>query len=180
MFTDSILIIQLPYIRESLSDLIIIESINHFSKQSIYKLLSSFFTNITIKDNIQGELTIVASNTSKSTLFIPESQTTIENIVERFNHLIKYLATQSEELAIFGTSPLGTFLGHIIKAKLFCFIDEDYTKYEKKLLTKKIIHPTNLKKNVKVVLPFLNESLVDSLKNKYKNIFFIDVFNDFN
>ena len=44
--SDGQVIIQVPYILKSISDLVIIESINHFSKLSIFKLLSKYFKNV--------------------------------------------------------------------------------------------------------------------------------------
>jgi len=174
---DGQLIIQVPYILDSISDLVIIESINHFSKKSIYTFLKKYFENITISDTISGELTILASNNKKQKdFFLEEDSAKIFMIIENFKKLIHRLISNRDDLIVFGTSPLGNFCASIIQNHLHSLIDEDPNKIGKKILGKDILHPKDANDKKLVLLPFFDKRVISHIKQRYYNFNYIDVF----
>ncbi|WP_455757111.1 class I SAM-dependent methyltransferase [Sulfurimonas sp.] len=174
---DGQLIIQVPYILKSISDLVIIESINHFSKYSIDKLLSKYFKNIFISNEVQGEMTIIASNKFfyKENSF-QENVTDVYDIENKFNLLVSYLINNKETINIFGTSPLGVYCSKVQEDKIAYFIDEDESKIGKSILNKMVVHPKDTLDDIKIILPFFDEEIVKKIKKKYKHKKFIDIF----
>lgn len=173
---EGVFVVQVPNIADSASDLVIIESINHFSPASIQQLLGKYFTQVVINDTIYGELTIVASNRKDEHIQESQSKSEIEFSVQNFIQLVDLLKSSQEKLIMFGTSPLGTFFAKILGENLECFIDEDESRYQKSLLGKNILYPVDvLGRNKKVVLPFFNKKLNENIKNRYKELEFISM-----
>ena len=51
------------------------------------------------------------------------------------------------------------------------FLDEN--RLGKLLLNKEIIHPKQVKKKQKIILPFTQDSIIDDIKKRYKSLDFI-------
>jgi len=171
---NSQLLLQLSNIEKSISDIVIAEAINHFSKNSIYKLLKKYFKNVYISDIINGEITVLASNyivyhTEPSI----NSLYNISNIISKFNKMTNFLINNKKKLSIFGTAPVGSFCGTILGDNIEVYVDEDLKRVGKKLNNHTIVHPKDYSKDSAIFLPIFDNYLANKIKEKYTNLKFI-------
>jgi hypothetical protein len=92
------------------------------------------------------------------------------NLSKKF---VTFLDTQTERYTVFGTAPASVYLGAVLKRNLICFLDEDENIVGNLLLNKEIIHPKQVKKKQKIILPFTQDSIIDDIKKRYKSLDFI-------
>ncbi len=164
---------QVPYISNSISDFVIGDSINHFSKKSIENILEKYFRFIYIEEYISGELTILASDDIKYKKYNRKEK---EFDADLFLTMIDLLKNQKEKVVIFGTSPHCIFCANILGENLECFLDDDKARIGKKIFSRNIVESKNFHENIKVFLPFFDKNTVDKIKLKHSHIKFIDVF----
>lgn len=156
---DGIFIVQVPNISINKLDIFIIDHISHFHIDTLYFLLSRFFKYVYIVNTkFEKEITLLASD-----IKIKEEFLLIKNkigINVKINNTIKFIEkvkNLSEKVAVFGTSPYAVLCGALLKDNLLFFLDENINKVGKVLLNKKIIHPSNLNKDIKVIFPYSND-----------------------
>jgi 2-polyprenyl-3-methyl-5-hydroxy-6-metoxy-1,4-benzoquinol methylase len=171
---DSKLLIQTPDIEKSFFDVVNIDLVTYFSKFTMQKIMSKYFKNISFYNTIHKETTL-GINFDLEGIEYKESieMKEIEYQVNLFKKFVIFLDAQTQQYIVFGTAPVSTYLGAILKNNLICFLDEDENRLEKSLLDKKIIHPNQIKSNQKIILPFTQESIINDIKQRYKSLNFV-------
>jgi 2-polyprenyl-3-methyl-5-hydroxy-6-metoxy-1,4-benzoquinol methylase len=171
---NSKFIIQTPDIEKSFFDVVIIDLVTHFSKFTIHKIMSKYYKNISFYNTIHKEITF-GINFDLDSIEYNESieMKEIEYQANLFKKFIIFLDAQTEQYMVFGTALVSTYLGAVLKKNLICFLDEDENRLGKLLLNKEIIHPKQVKKKQKIILPFTQDSIIDDIKKRYKSLDFI-------
>lgn len=159
-------------------DLIAYDQINHFDKYSVSNILTKYFSSPTIKQDIIGELTFLTSKLDAKDEIKTDTFSKIDysDTLNKLKTIIKYLQNIDEPIALLGTTHSSTFCGLLLDKNLFCYLDEDTNKINKIHHGKKIIHPKEMKENIKVFIPFFNKAQIENIKNRSPWINYISYF----
>ena len=146
---------------------------NYITKNSFKNFLRSHYLDGKITTNIvefPRNLIGVFEHTNKKHKFLKSKKVSfylkyLKRIENKLNNIT------SNEVNIFGSTINAKFLFEILKKKLkkITFVDENPHKINKKFFGKKIIHPSKLKKNSLVIMPYgpTNNQLIHKLSKKY-------------
>jgi SAM-dependent methyltransferase len=171
---NGILIVQVPDIVNNNNDILIYDHLSHFTKQTVFLLLSQVFRSVFFIDTgINGELTIIASDLLDINNSYPKSPS-----INNFNYIDKInfsLSKANKPIYVFGTAPISTYFAGILDNKklLKGFLDEDELKNGKNHLEKIIFHPKNIR-NIICFIP-LHQKISKKIKLTYPHIDFISI-----
>ena len=171
---DSAILIQTADIQKNFFDVVIVDYITYFSKSILDKIISEHFNNISFFDIVHKEITLLSDtkNTTKSLDYEKEMKD-ILNQAQIFEKFVNFLATTKDSFVVFGTAPVSTYIGAVLGDKLISFSDEDTLRIGKTHLNKDIVHPKEIDEQHKIILPFLQSDIVQSIKERYKKYSFI-------
>lgn len=175
---NGILLIQVPDIHANIFDTIIYDHISHFSKHTLYKLLSKYFKHVFFPEKqLEKEITVLASNQA----FLINNQTTALEVLpsldfEPLNQFLHYAdENQDPPVSVFGTSPpISIFCAEAFGDSCIYFIDEDRTKEGKVLLNRKILHPIEFNGDHIVFNPLADHARI-SISNRHPHLRFTSI-----
>lgn len=97
---------------------------------------------------------------------------TFEKSQKQLKKRIKHIdSLKLKKVKIFGTTSKAAFLHNILKKKVFCFVDENWSKNNNKFRGKIILHPKKLSIMDKVIIPSKNRLLLNRLRKSYNGNF---------
>lgn len=169
---NGVLIIQVPNIDENIFDMFILDHIIHFSRYTIYNLLSKYFNYVVVpKGQIEKEITVICSNNKiehVDAIKIEKNQND-NNKKEFLNEINTFFTKKSSKIAIFGTTPAALVCANMLNFKIEYFIDESNIKVNKKLYNINIINPEDVANEVEVLFPY-SLKLYTIIRTKYPQL----------
>ena len=189
-----------PNVYKNTADFIVADHINHFSKVSLYYLLSLHgFSNIDIDEEIHESAFVVrATLTSRNKINdITLSEEQLHQIPKLKNSTLRMssywtdvieriqnfeIDAAEEQLAVYGAGFYGNFIATAMKnpKKITCFIDQNKHLTNTEINGKPVLDPENIPKEVKHILVGMNperakENIdqIEALKVLNLNYFFL-------
>ena len=189
-----------PNVYKNTADFIVADHINHFSKVSLYYLLSLHgFSNIDIDEEIHESAFVVRATLTtindKKNIILSEDQlkqipklkgsalgmsSYWTDVIERIQHF--EIDVAEDQLAVYGAGFYGNFIATAMKnpKKITCFIDQNKHLTNTEINGKPVLDPENIPKEVKHVLVGMNperakENIdqIEALKVLNLNYFFL-------
>ncbi len=155
-------------------DVVIIDCITHISKPIMYKMLSKYHKNISFHNTVFKETTIGINLIKNKNIYNPENEEYIldkqKNIFKNFIDFIYYSKTS---YSVLGSSPSSIYIGAILKERLIDFVDEDIDRVGRVHLNRKIKSFNDISEENIIILPFLQDNIIESVKLRYPNIIFL-------
>lgn len=171
---QGVVIFQVPDIEQTPFDAVIYDHVFHYSRQTLCEVVGRVFRYCRIPPRqINNEITLVASDSPGCFSPAENRHAAGEVKLDVVKAATHYLRHVSEEVAVFGVSPPGTYCGAVLGAKLVCFVDEDKNIQYKTHLNRVILPPADIKDGLKVFLPpSRNAGLI---RSRLRNLRFIGV-----
>ena len=174
MNEDGIIVVQVPNIKTSIYDVLIADHYTHYTEETLKNLIEDAgYEILELRSEwIKKEISLIAQcqkedKIERSRKQIKENKIIIEKRIKHLINTIRSMNTMQYEYYIFGSSIAATWLGNESNNKLKGFLDEDSSRVGGKLLKKPIKHPSELKENDQVIMPFdqeLNRVIIDKYK----------------
>jgi 2-polyprenyl-3-methyl-5-hydroxy-6-metoxy-1,4-benzoquinol methylase len=172
--SDGLLLIQVPYLKENIFDVFIIDHLMHFMYDSLNNVLKRYFEFIYYpKKQLNKEITLIVSDRrlENKELYCYDEKHDMDLEIS-LKKIVEYLKSLDSEVAVFGTSPPALFCANYLGFEIDCFLDENKDKISKKFYDQKIVLPSEFKKNIKVIFPYSKEMFY-TISKKYPHIDFI-------
>lgn len=171
------IIIQINDTETNFFDMVIMDHINHFSKQTLFDLLKKEFRDISFFNIIPREISVVIGKNVDNNKMIDldiKEKVNIEEMTKKLEIFINYIHLSKEMYIVFGTAPFSIYMGALLgDRRLINFIDEDSNKIGKVYLNKNILKPINKITKYKIILPFSDIKIINNIKNRYLKLEFI-------
>jgi SAM-dependent methyltransferase len=189
-----------PNVYKNTADFIVADHVNHFSKVSLYHLLSQHgFSNIDIDEEVHEsafvvKATLTALNDKKNTILSKDQIQQIPKLKDSAIGMSGYwtdvidriqlfeMDVAEDKLAVYGAGFYGNFIATAMKdpKKITCFIDQNKHLTNTEINGKPVLDPENIPKDVKHVLVGMNPELakenidqIEALKALNLNYFFL-------
>jgi hypothetical protein len=131
-----------------------------------------FATCVVPERKLNNEITVLASKSVRSPETPQQTAATAQKIdLTRVLRVVDFLIHSSEQMAVFGVAPTGTFCGALLGERLECFVDEDTNIQFKHHLGKMILPPDQLELAVRVFLPLNKNS--EMIKSRLNHLRFV-------
>lgn len=171
---DGTLIVQTPDLEKNFFDIVILDQINHFTKNTLYTIFKNYFKNIHFVSSVEKEITLIANHSKQSNVIHYET-VNYRILANQFKQFIEYLKGNTSKFIVFGCAPVSTYIGAVLDERLVCFIDEDESLIGEKHLGKPILHPLSIDFKYDVVLPFFDKNINTRITVKYCKLNFITI-----
>jgi len=193
---DGKLHLLVPNVYVNTADFVVIDHINHFSMESLTRLLAQEgFTGITVdRDSHDAAFVVTAQKTLARCIppidprALDQLKTEVDKMsafwVESSNRIRSFeRKTGSTRAAIYGAGFYGTFIASRLAdtANIECFIDQNEYRQQQRLLDRAIISPLDLDPLISTVYVGLNPRTareiiegIPSLCNSTRHFFYLD------
>lgn len=167
----------IPNTYENIADFVVADHVNHFSSQSLIKMMENFgFADISIDETTHDSAFIVSGNkctnisTSNSPLDITNLKKEAEDIATYWQNIADKIksfeeTTESKSVAIYGAGFYGSFIySHLnTQSKVYCFIDQNVHLSGKQQFGVPILPPSDLPEDIDAIYIGLNPKFAKSI-----------------
>lgn len=173
---DGVLLVEVPNFSQNAFDILVYEHISHFFPQTLEQLFVNTGFEVVVKSQqvVPKELTFIVkisgtNNSGKINFSKALSEIAAQNInfLNKFLNIVKKTGNKNN-IIVFGTAEVGTWVGGLLEDKISFFVDESPWRVGKKHLGIPIRHPRFIKNTGNVILA-MAPVIAKKVYNKWKS-----------